>query len=577
MNSLSEAVPNTPEVGVGPDANGVVPKGLKPRFFEAFTTAIAFSAFLLLVCLVQQRAGAPGAAFGGFPDECAHYIGGLAIHDYLAHAVGHDPVAFLRDYHLRVPFFAIGVWPPFFYVLEGLWMGIFGVQRAPVLWMIAASAAGLATLLFWMVRRKLGFWLAASAGCAFLLIPSVQWSACLVMADLTCSLLALASIVFFARFVERGRWYDSAIFGVLAGFSLLTKNSTYFIVLVPPIVVVAGRRWDLLRNRAFWFAPIIAAVLYTPWFVVSQPFLSLSVQGGVLVHKDNLGVQLPAFWGIQRDYAMALWREISIFLPAGIAGAILLMCSKQKMSAFAMCMVATLPAASVGIFVARVMVQGRLLMVPFCALLFLTTELCCFMRPSRRLVTMLAAVLVFGYANWMKFQRPPANDIHSAVAYIQARDAENPGAVLLPSGSEGPWIAEFAANEPHRPQRVMLRPTKMLGTEDWNGTNWQPYYQSLDEIGAFLKRVPVRYCILARRPPHPSAMAQDASIGSRIYPHDALLERAVAGNPSGWRLVYEHPTASGGAYRIFENQEWTPQSEPRVLAEVSRLWRKYLP
>ena len=564
MIASNQIVSNAPEPEIG-EVRVHAEAGSRRRRWAA--TAALFAGFLLLVSLVQHQAGAPGAAFGGFPDECAHYIGGLAVHDYLAHGLGQNPIAFMREYHLRLPFFALGVWPPFFYVLEGVWMAIAGAQRASVLWMIAVSAAGLAALLFGMVRRKFGFWMGAAAGTAFLLIPVVQWSGCLVMVDLTCSVLALGAIIFFARFVEQGRWYDSAIFGVLAGLSLLTKNSTYFLALVPPMVVAGSRRWDLLRRKAFWLAPLIVAVLYAPWLVISRPFLLLGIHG----------LQLPGFWGIQRDYAAVLWRQMSFFLPAGIAGAALLLRSRQKMSAQAMCMLATLPAVSIGIYLARVVVQDRLLMVPYCAVLFLAAELFGLFRVSLRAAAMLVAVVVFGYIGWMDFPRPPRNDIHAAVTYIQARDGESPGSVLLPSGSEGPWMAEFAGTEPHRPQRIMLRPTKMLGTEDWNGTDWRPYYRSLAEIGAFLKRAPVRYCILPAMPPHPLPQAQDASIGFRTYPHDALLESALAGNPSQWRLIFAHATAGGGSYRIFENQEWTPQSEARVHAEVSKLWMKYLP
>lgn len=569
MNFLDNEATKTAEPGVNTGTNRSLtetPK-LLPRRWIA--TATVFVACLLLVSIVQRKAGAQSAEFGGFPDESAHYIGGLALHDYMATALGKNPIAFLRDYHLRLPFFAIGVWPPFFYFLEGAWMEVFGVDRTSVLWMIAVSAAGLATLLFWILRREFDFWTAVPAAAAFFLIPVVQWSSCLVMADLTCSLLALASIVFFARFVERGQWRDSALFGILAGLSLLTKNSTYFIVLVPPMVIAAGRRWDLLRNRALWLAPVIAGTIYAPWLLVSRQFLLLGTHG----------LQLPGFVGTQVDYVTILWRQMSLLLPVGVAGGVLLVCSKRKMSALAMCMLAVIPAVSVAIFVARVPVQDRLLMVSYCALLFLATEACAaLLRPPRRAGAIMACVLVFGYFNWMKFRRPPVNEIHDAVGYIQKLDGQYPGAVLVPSGSEGPWIAEFAETEPRRPQRILLRPTKVLGSEDWNGTNWQPYYKSLDEIRTFFERTPVRYCILVNtlRRPAPSE-APDESLKIRTYPHDALLEVAVAANPAEWRLLLERTTANGGSYRVFQNLRWTPASEQRVYAEVSRVWTKYLP
>jgi len=116
----------------------------------------------------------------------------------------------------------------------------------------------------------------------------------------------------------------------------------------------------------------------------------------------------------------------------------------------------------------------------------------------------------------------------------------------------------------------MVRPTKTLGSEDWNGTDWQPYYKSVEEIGGFLEQTPVRYCILLNR-------RQQEAPAIRVYPHDALLEQAVAANPAQWHLLAEFPAAGGGSYRIFENLSWTPASEQKVYAEVNRIWMKYLP
>jgi hypothetical protein len=79
---------------------------------------IAFVVFLALARLVQYKAGAEGAAFGQFPDEPAHFVGGVMVRDYLVTALGQNPVGFARDYYLRLPYFALGVWPPFFYGLE---------------------------------------------------------------------------------------------------------------------------------------------------------------------------------------------------------------------------------------------------------------------------------------------------------------------------------------------------------------------------------------------------------------------------------------------------------------------------
>jgi hypothetical protein len=224
-------------------------------------------------------------------------------------------------------------------------------------------------------------------------------------------------------------------------------------------------------------------------------------------------------------------------------------------------MLAVVPAISIGILFARVPVQDRLLIVSYVAVIFLVGEFWArLVRSWKRPAIMLACLLAFGILNWRQFSQPPVNHIRGPVAFLQARDGNRPGAVLAPSSGEGPWIAEFAQTEAKRPLRIILRPTKLFGDEDWNGTNWRPNYTLTGELEAFFHRVPVKYCILA-----------PAKTG-RHYPHDQLLESVVGANPEEWHLIFN----GEGGDRIYENARWTPASEPVVLDELRRLSPSYL-
>ena len=513
---------------------------------------VVFLALLALVLVVQRTAGAPAAAFGAFPDEPAHFVGGILFHDFLKSSSWMHPIGFVSDYHLHLPYFALGVWPPFFYVIEGAWMEVFGDRRGSILWLVAIIAAALAAMLYRILEKQFGAGTAVAGGVMFLLVPIVQWSECVVMADLICSLFAMAAIVCFARFMDSKRWLDSALFGVFAGLALLTKNSTYFLALIPVFVILAARRWDLLRVPALYLAPVAVTALYLPWLVISRPFILLGIHG----------LELPGFWGTQRDYFVTLWEETSFLLLLAVGGAIFLIFSKLPMRPIAMCMLAVIPAISVGILVARVPVQDRLLIVSYAAVIFLACEFVARILESwKRVAAVMACLVVFAALNWGKFSRPPVNHIHSAVAFIQARDGDVPGAVLAPSNGEGPWIAEFAQTETRRPLRIILRPTKLLGEEDWNGTNWHPYYTSASEIEAFLARVPVKYCILA-----------PSETDVRHYPHDPLIKSIMDSHPQDWHPIFKGEDGS----QVYENTHWKPDSESAVLKEMRNLSPSYL-
>ena len=521
---------------------------------------LAFLGSLLIIWLIQNGAGAFQAGFGGFPDEPAHYVAGLLVRDYLPHLFRESPMGFVQDYHARLPYFALGVWPPLFYCIEGAWMLLFGVHRSSALWLVAFSGAGVATILYAALKKRFGLWMAAAGTVCFLLVPAVQWSNCLVLADMTCSLFAFATVLFFARYYDKQKWQDALWMGLFGGLSLLTKNSTYFVLLVPPLVIFGTASWSFLRKPALWLGGLLSILIYAPWLYISRSVLLLGIHG----------LELPGFWGIQRHYASVLWTQTSFLFPLAIVGAasvmlVMLRTGRKELGGLAVSMIALLPACSIGIFLAKVPVQPRLLILPYAAIVFLAAELffSLLRKSNRAAAAMTVSLIAFTAMNWMHFRYPPLNDMQPAVAFIQARDGSTPGSVLVPSAREGPWIAEFAQTESQRPRRIIVRPTKMLGEEDWNGSDWKPYYRSTDELQAFLERMPVKYCILSRS-------------AERKYPHDELLRSMTVDKPNEWHQVYTHDSGGGRGYSVYENTRWTPEAEPLVYRETNRVVNQFL-
>src|SRR5690242_17418609 len=111
MNSVADHNPS-PQVCSGTTISR------KQTYGAWIGVALVFAGSLLLLWLVQKQAGAARAGFGGFPDEPAHYVAGLLVHDYLPNLFHQSPMQFVRDYYARVPYFALGVWPPLFYCIE---------------------------------------------------------------------------------------------------------------------------------------------------------------------------------------------------------------------------------------------------------------------------------------------------------------------------------------------------------------------------------------------------------------------------------------------------------------------------
>src|ERR1700730_1585230 len=106
------------------------------------------SLFLALIVVLQWLGGAYRTEFAGYPDEGAHYVTGLMVHDYIVRHHFDSFQAFAENYYLHYPKVAIGHWPPFFYVVEAAWMLVFPVSRSSMLLLMALLTLFMAFALY---------------------------------------------------------------------------------------------------------------------------------------------------------------------------------------------------------------------------------------------------------------------------------------------------------------------------------------------------------------------------------------------------------------------------------------------
>src|SRR5581483_2252875 len=100
--------------------------------------------FFALVVGLQIASGAYHTEFSGYPDEPAHYVTSLMVHDYITSLNPVSPMEFARNFYYHYPKVAFGHWPPFFYVVQGFWMILFSASRTSVRLELAFTTALLA-------------------------------------------------------------------------------------------------------------------------------------------------------------------------------------------------------------------------------------------------------------------------------------------------------------------------------------------------------------------------------------------------------------------------------------------------
>jgi len=518
--------------------------GHRNRLLRRWRPALTFLAValvaLMLVRWMQVRAGAEHSSFGAYPDEPSHYLSGLMVRDYIADGFPGPPVKFAVNYYLHIPFFAVGHWPPLFYILEALWMILIGQSHSAVLWLIASITALVAATIFQEARRFVGVPGAACAGLLFCWMPDVHWSNNLVMTDTSVALLSLWAALLLGRYLDRGRPAFAFGFGLLAGLTILTKYSGLFLAVLPLSAVVLCRRWGLLRRWSFWLQFAVIAMIVLPWVALTHRYARSGLEPSQLMsfnkvesyakllllqNGSGLGILLMLCWIL----TLLHWRKLS-----GMEGVLFLQ----------------VPAVLLLIMAAPVGVEGRYLIPAFPPLLLLMCftirrlsdwakiRQVVFARPWATAI-LVAFTLFYGRSELLSFPHVPPNEMRPIVDFVlQSKDLRK-ASILVPANAEGPMIAEFAMRDPARAERILARPNKLLSRTDWMGTEYQVYYTTPSEAEQYFEQNPIDLVIVRKLPQ------------GKVLPAEFFLAAVVKQYPERWKSVAEFPGKEGG-YEVFQ-------------------------
>ena len=519
------------------------------------TEGAALAVCLLVVLLLQRVGGAYQSEYGGHPDEAAHYVTGLMIHDYLARGLPGSPLVFAQDYYDHYPKVTLGKWPPLFYFIQAAWTLLLSPSRTSVLALMALLTALVATLLFRLLRSEFGLAEAAFGALLFVSVPLVQQSAGMVMAEIPIALFGLLAAGFFGRFLERERTADSVAFGVCASITIMTKGTGFMLALVPPVAVVLARKWHLLKRATFWLPVPIVALLCGPWMWKTQDItrawfmdqkpsghftrlaamyypqrLTMAV-GYALMVFGVIGLAVRLWPGLKAGAVMGRWVAMGALLFSGL---------------IFHCLIGAGPEPRY-----LVPLLGPLIMFAIAGMAWLMAALArqgLAYRHAAALIVSVAAATFVGFT----FRVPVkafSGFADTAEALLTRPDAST--ALLLVSSDargEGQFISELALRE-KRPGHTVRRASKLLASSTWQGSNYQPKAQNEDELIQLLATEKVGFLVL------------DVSIPARrLMPHHKLMQITVEKNPQRFLLVAKFPivrdtvrTANGVAvYKVLQ-------------------------
>jgi Dolichyl-phosphate-mannose-protein mannosyltransferase len=490
-------------------------------------TAIFFGSLLIAV-LIQVRAGAARNSFTAYPDEPSHFVGSVMVRDYLAKPIL-SPLEFARDYYWHYPYFAIGYWPPMFYLMTGVWLLIAGVGRAQALLMGAAAAALSATAIAVMARRSADWLTGAAAGLIYLSLPVVQFWMCAVMLDQWVCAFALIAALFLCRYLE-GRGSSNMLgFSLFAAFCVLTKYSGLFICVLPFVAILLPSAWKTLRKPAFLLYPVLILSLVVPWAAWTS---KLAFRG---LPAERSGSFISRFFQFGLGFGDTL---PAILVGAVVVGLTALVCNPKEWSVEVRVMAFGCLCLTGFLALSPVNVESRYLLFGTASLLILSFfGLAPILRNAgRRGVLFLPSFAIVSAAFYLgRVPREPENFIRSAVHAVANNPKWDGKSILVPSDLEGVTIAEFVLADRHRPGHLLQRPSKLFANENWFGRNYALRYGTPREVMELLTVEPVDVI-----------MIHNVVSGSSL-PHEAVLRQMLRDYPNIWKL-----SASVAIWQIYE-------------------------
>jgi 4-amino-4-deoxy-L-arabinose transferase-like glycosyltransferase len=505
---------------------------------------------LLVLSLPPLISETRGPELNSEPDEAAHYVTALMIRTYVVDAIGTGPREFAEKYYLHYPKVAFGIWPPLFHLTLACWMLLTGPSVWAALLFMSLTATLVAFVLFAATRRTLGTPLAAATAVWFIAMPAMQASTSSVMMDMLCTLFVVCAAVSFGRYLDTERTPYALGFAVLSAAAMLTKYNALSMALVPPLAVIAARRWAVLKRPNFWLMPAVVAALCAPWYVLQWNMVRYAAEpvppraAAFIVGRDNflyfvqelgvLALPLAAIGFVavvirkRQDHGMwcglfallaSLWIFHSLIYP--IPGARYLLGAFGALAAFT--------AAGLHVIIVRLLAV-RPVAAPH-AVRFTA-----------------AAIVLLALLAWSPAPRFARGFAEAADMLLDGRS--RPDVTTLVSSDaigEGAFVAHVATQEV-QPQSIVLRGNKLLATGDWMFSSYAPRYRDSAAVLDALDRARVAYVVL-----------DDQSDRA----HHRLLEQAVRDSPE-WTLVRRVPSTYPGTsdVRVYGRAHPLPPGRP---------------
>jgi len=122
------------------------------------------------------------------------------------------------------------------------------------------------------------------------------------------------------------------------------------------------------------------------------------------------------------------------------------------------------------------------------------------------------------------------------------------------STAEGAFVLSLALLD-HRPQRIVIRSSKVMSNNSWTETKYHPLMKSTSEVLSMLESIPVDAVLV--------------DLTATGWPEDrALLLQALQSAPTDWRLANDLPVSPANSHHLQIFRNIKPQGEVATEAQI---------
>jgi hypothetical protein len=250
---------------------------------------------LLFLCLALVTAvvvrGIHKGEFNENVDETVHASTGLYVASFLHDLPLRHPVQYTYRYYAQYPSLGIVMYPPAFYVAEGIAFSTLGASVETARLTVLCFA--LLGLYFWfkLVTELENEYTAALSTLLLAFLPAVLQFEKTAMLDLPLMAFCIAASYFWILYLRRGSNRYLYWFAAFLCLAFLTKQHAIYLGLWCLITLVAEKKWDRILNWRVAGVAVVCAVVVAPVYIlqiVMNSSLALNVKGT----SANAGLQL---------------------------------------------------------------------------------------------------------------------------------------------------------------------------------------------------------------------------------------------------------------------------------------------